>query len=73
MKTTHIVPAKQGGWNVKAGNSQRASAHFNTKQQAINRGREISRNKGSEFLIHGKNGKIQRKDSHGRDPRNIPG
>jgi hypothetical protein len=36
-------------------------------------GREISRNQGTEFIIHGKNGVIQGSDSHGHDPRNIPG
>lgn len=73
LKSTHVVPAKQGGWNVKAGNSQKASAHFDTKQQAVDRGREISRNKGSEFFIHGRNGKIQTRDSHGNDPRRTKG
>ncbi len=32
------------------------------------RGREISKNQGSELVIHGKDGKIQQKDSHGKDP-----
>jgi hypothetical protein len=36
-------------------------------------GRAISRHQGTELVIHGKDGVIQQKDSHGHDPRNIPG
>ena len=64
----HVVPNADGGWDVKKGGSNRASGHFGTKQEAIDAGREISRNQGTEFFIHGKDGKIQRKDSHGNDP-----
>ena len=64
----HVVPNADGGWDVKKGRSSRASGHFDTKQEAIDAGREISRNQGTEFFIHGKDGKIQRKDSHGNDP-----
>jgi len=52
----------------EVGGSSRASGHFDTKQKAIDAGREISRNQGTEFFIHGKDGKIQRKYSHGNDP-----
>jgi len=64
----HVVPNADGGWDVKKGGSNRASGHFDTKQDAIDAGREISRNQGTEFFIHGKDGKIQRKDSHSNDP-----
>jgi len=69
----HVVPAPQGGWNVKRGGSSRASAHAETKQQAVDLGRNISRNQGTELFIHGKDGTIQAKDSHGHDPRDIRG
>jgi hypothetical protein len=67
-KTHHVVPNPNGGWDVKKGGGQRASVHTEIKQQAVDIGREISRNQGSEFVIHGKNGVIQRSDSHGNDP-----
>ena len=35
---------------------------------AVEAGRKISQNQGTEFYIHGKDGKIQNKDSHGNDP-----
>jgi len=64
----HVVPNKHdGGWDVKRSGSERVSVHTDTKQQAVDRGREISRNQGTEFFIHGQNGVIQQKDSHGND------
>ncbi|MFW5871769.1 MAG: DUF2188 domain-containing protein [bacterium] len=67
-KTHHIVPNPSGGWDVKKGGSDRSSGHFRTKQEAEDKGRQISRNQNSELVIHGKDGKIQRTDSHGNDP-----
>ena len=67
-KTHHVVPNPNGGWDVKKGGSEKASNHFNKKSDAVEKGREISQNQGSEFYIHGKDGKIQSKDSHGNDP-----
>jgi hypothetical protein len=68
MKTTHVVPNSEGGWNIKQGGGQKSSGHFDHKQDAIDRAREISRNRGSELFIHNRDGKISRKDSHGNDP-----
>ncbi|MEA1877659.1 MAG: DUF2188 domain-containing protein, partial [Bacteroidota bacterium] len=57
-----------GGWDVKKGNADRASKHFDIKKDAVDWGRDVSRNQNSELLIHGKDGKIQQADSHGGDP-----
>ena len=68
-KTHHVVPNSSGdGWAVKRGGASRASKLFDTKKEAEQTGREISRNQKTEFVIHGKDGKIQRSDSHGNDP-----
>jgi uncharacterized protein YdaT len=64
----HVVPGADGGWDVKKSGSNRASGHFDTKRDAVDAGRKISRNQGTEFVIHDKDGKIQQKDSHGNDP-----
>ena len=69
----HVVPNPDGGWDVKRSRSERPSRHFDTKREAVDAGREISRNQRTEFVIHRKDGTIQRKDSHGNDPRHIPG
>lgn len=67
-KSHHVVHNPNGGWDVKKGGAERASIHTNTKQQAIDVGRQISRNQSTEFVIHGQNGRIQQSDSHGNDP-----
>jgi hypothetical protein len=67
-KTHHVVPNPGGGWNVKKGGADRASKHFEKKQDAVDWGRDVSRKQGSEFVIHRKDGTIQDKDSHGKDP-----
>lgn len=67
-KSHHVVPNPHGGWDVKRGGAQRASGHFDTKQEAVDSGRKISRNQKTEFVVHGANGRIQFADSHGNDP-----
>ena len=66
--THHVVPNHDGGWDVRRGGSERASGHFDRKQDAIDRGREISRNAGTEFKIHRRDGQIGQSDSHENDP-----
>ena len=67
QKSHHVVHNPVSGWDVKKGGSERASKHYDTKQEAVNGGRKISQNQHTEFFIHGKDGKIQQKDSHGND------
>jgi len=67
-KETHVVPNKDGGWDVKQKKTKKASKHFDKKQDAIDYGRDLSKKRKSEFIIHGKDGKIQDSDSHGHDP-----
>lgn len=64
----HVVPNRDGGWDVKRNNADRASLHRDTKSDAMRDGRLISQNQGTEFIIHGQDGRIQRSDSHGNDP-----
>ncbi len=65
----HVVHnSSRGGWDVKKNGSQRASVHTTTKAEAVKVGRIISRRADSELVIHGKDGRIQRSDSHGNDP-----
>jgi len=67
-KSHHVVPNPKGGWDVKRGGASRASSHHATKKDAVDRGREISRNQSSELRIHNRDGQIARSDSHGNDP-----
>ncbi|MEN6082909.1 DUF2188 domain-containing protein [Chromobacterium piscinae] len=72
-KTHHVVPNPEGGWDVKKGGGEKSIKHTDTKQEAVDKAREISKNQQSELVIHNKDGKIGSKDSHGNDPRNIKG
>ncbi|WP_348827105.1 DUF2188 domain-containing protein [Halomonas sp. RT37] len=67
-KTHHVVPNADGGWDIKKGGGKKSIKHFSLKSDAVDHGRGISKNQGSEFVIHKKDGKIQNPDSHGRDP-----
>jgi len=60
----HVVPNPAGGWDVKAENAKRASSHHETQAEAIERAREIIRNKGGgELSVHGEDGQIRQKDT----------
>ena len=67
--THRVMPHKDGGWQVKRDSGTRASHRTETKADAEKLARKISSNQDTELQIHGKDGGIQRSDSHGNDPR----
>ena len=67
-KNQHVTPHPAGGWQVKGEGNSKATVRTSTQKEAIDRARAISRNHGSELVIHRLNGMIRDKDSHGRDP-----
>ena len=73
-RSIHVLPnSRRGGWDVKRGEGVRASSHHDTKQEAIDRAREISRRERRELIIHNQDGRISNRDSHGNDPFPPPG
>ncbi|MCP4236393.1 MAG: DUF2188 domain-containing protein [Aestuariibacter sp.] len=56
--THHVVPNPDGGWDIKRGGGKRATSHHETKRDAIDAGRELTRNQGTDLRIHNKNGRI---------------
>ncbi|MGA0543026.1 DUF2188 domain-containing protein [Neotabrizicola sp. VNH66] len=48
---------------VRRGGAARSSGHFDTKQDAVQRAREISRNADNELKIHNRDGRIAQSDS----------
>ena len=68
----HVVPDEDGGWNVVAPGSERASSHHDTQAQAEDRAREIVGKLpgGGEVVIHGRDGRIRDSDTvpPGNDP-----
>ena len=67
-KNKHVTPHPAGGWQVKGEGNSKATVRTSTQKESIDRARAISRNQGSELVIHRLNGMIRDKDSHGRDP-----
>ncbi|MBL0208783.1 MAG: DUF2188 domain-containing protein [Propionivibrio sp.] len=66
-RNQHVVPSGND-WAVRGAGSSRATEIVPTKVEAVSRAREISRNQGTELIVHGRDGKIQSRDSHGHDP-----
>ncbi len=67
-KNQHVTPHPGGEWQVKGSGNSKATKVTSTQAQAIKVGRKIANNQKSELLIHGTDGKIRAKDSHGNDP-----
>ena len=66
-KNQHVIPTN-GGWGVKGEGNSKLTSTFKAQAEAIVRAREISRNQQSELFIHGRDGRIRERDSHGNDP-----
>lgn len=66
-RNQHVVPHEHG-WAVRGAGSQKASSVHRTQREAIDAGREIARNQNTELFVHGRDGRIRERDSHGNDP-----
>ena len=66
-RNQHVVP-HDGGWAIRGAGSRRASSIHATQSEAIQAARQIARNQGTELFIHGRDGRIRERDSHGQDP-----
>lgn len=68
-KTYHVTKNSGEGWDVKKEGGQISSGHFDTKDQAIDRGKELAKAGGhGQIKIHGQDGKIQTEHTYGKDP-----
>jgi hypothetical protein len=66
-KNQHVVPY-DGRWAVRGEGNSRVTSIHDTQTEAAHIARDISRNQGSELLIHNRHGQIRERDSHGNDP-----
>lgn len=66
-KNQHVVPVG-GDWGVRGEGNDRLTLIVPNKSEALGIAREIAINQRSEVVIHGRNGRIQDKDSYGNDP-----
>ena len=62
----HVALAATGKnrWSVRSTGSVRASAIFNTQEEAIECGRKIARKQRVDLFIHGKDGRITEHKSY---------
>lgn len=67
-KSLHVVPNPKGGWSVKKSDATRASKTFDTKKDAVEYGKNISKNERGEFIVHGRDGTIKSSSSYDNDP-----
>ena len=66
-KNQYVV-RRGDGWGVRGEGNSRLTGSFDTQREAIERGREIARNQGSELRIQGSDAKFREAWSYGNDP-----
>lgn len=69
----HVVPGKTG-WDVSKEGVQRPSATAKTKQEAVERARELAKQQPlGQVKIHKQDGTLQTEYTYGQDPERYPG
>ncbi len=61
------VSPSDDGWKVHSAGANRAAGIFETKAEALDRGREIAINKEAELLVQKLDGTIGMRNSYGKD------
>ena len=65
----HVTKNKKNGWDVKKEGSQRVSNNYSTKQETVQRGKQLAKNAIlGQIKIHKSNGKFQTEYTYGNDP-----
>lgn len=68
-----VEPRPDGRWAVQTDRTQRAAKLHDTQAAAVADARRRAQGRGTELVVKDQQGRIQRKDSHGRDDRTIRG
>jgi hypothetical protein len=71
----HIVvePRPDGSWARQKNGTSRAGSLHSTQAAAERAARAQAKREGTELIVKGRDGRIQRRDSFGGDPRSRPG
>ncbi|MGD8718183.1 MAG: DUF2188 domain-containing protein [Candidatus Zixiibacteriota bacterium] len=66
----HVVhDGDENLWKVKREGADRASSTHDTKEEAVDKARELAKNnEPSQIIIHKQDGKIQEERTYGNDP-----
>ena len=70
MPDVHVVPSG-GQWACEIGGNTRST--HDTQAEASKQRHGLADEQNAELVIHAEDGRIREKDSHGNDPRDIPG
>ncbi len=63
-----VLPRPNGMWAVHGEGNSKDTKHLRKQQDAVSLAISIAKNKRSEVIIKGRNGRIRSKDSYGNDP-----
>lgn len=66
-KAIHVIPSGRN-WKVKTAGAERAAKITSTQAEAVQVGRRMAANRGTELIVHRTDGTIRSKDSYGNDP-----
>jgi len=67
-----VSPGKDG-WGVECRGASRASGRFGTKDEAVQRGRELAKGQKGRLVIRKRDGTIQEERTYRKDPYPPPG
>ena len=68
-----VEPRPDGRWARLKNGSRRAASLHDTQAAAERAARAQAKREHSELVVKGRDGKIQRRDSYGNDPRSTKG
>lgn len=73
--TIHVVPVTKGRWPRRKviAWAIRIGGQHQTQQDAERAARDLARTLDAELHVHGRDGRIRKKDSLGNDPRDVAG
>jgi hypothetical protein len=65
-KTYVVTPGDEGGWRVMAGGASRATSVHDSKEEAVEKARDLARRKTpSQLLVYKKDGTVQTEQTYG--------
>lgn len=67
-KVYRVTPDSDKSWRLGADGNERATGYFDTKDEAIRRGRELAKKEEGQLFIHGLDGRIQQERTYHKDP-----
>jgi hypothetical protein len=64
-----VEPRGDGRWAVQTDGTQRAAKIHERKQDAVDDARARAQSRGAELVVKNQDGRIAKKDSHGRESK----